>query len=100
MIRHIVMWRLKDEALGADKAANAGKMKTMLEGLARQIPEIRRLEVGINTVEDEAAGDIVLVSEFNCEGCLATYQTHPAHQEVVAFVKQIAAERRVVDYEV
>ena len=31
MIKHIVMWTFKDNAEGADKAANAKKMKELLE---------------------------------------------------------------------
>ncbi len=100
MLKHIVMWRLKDEANGEPKAANAIRMKEMLDALPAKIKEIRLLEVGINTVEDAQAADIVLVSEFNCPDCLAAYAAHPAHLEVVAFVRQVVAERRVVDYQV
>ena len=30
MIKHIVMWKLKEHAEGADRAANAAKMKALL----------------------------------------------------------------------
>jgi len=41
MIRHIVMWKLQDEAAGATKEKNAEKMKLILEGLRTNIDEIK-----------------------------------------------------------
>ena len=38
MIKHIVMWKLKEFAEGAGKAANAAIIKQRLEALARQHP--------------------------------------------------------------
>jgi hypothetical protein len=95
MLTHIVMWRLKDSP---DRAAHAQRIKSMLDALPAQIPQIRSLEVGINTVDDPQAADLVLVSTFNCADCLAAYVAHPAHQQVVAIVRTVVAERRVVDY--
>ena len=39
MIRHIVMWKLKDSALGLDKPALAAEMKRRLEALPGLVPE-------------------------------------------------------------
>jgi hypothetical protein len=39
MIKHIVMWRLKEFAEGAAKAENALRMKEILETLPVKIPE-------------------------------------------------------------
>lgn len=100
MIKHIVMWTLKDHAEGRSKQANASLMKDMLEALADVIPEIVSLEVGLNMAESEAAYDIVLVSSFNSRKDLDTYQVHPAHEQVKSFVAQVREKRAVVDYEV
>ncbi len=100
MIKHIVMWRLKEKASGAAKEENARAMKARLEALPEGIPEIRHLEVGLNIKDSERAADVVLCSEFDSVQDLATYSKHPAHQEVVAFVREIVSETRVVDYEV
>ncbi|MGD9787730.1 MAG: Dabb family protein [Sulfuricellaceae bacterium] len=96
MIKHIVMWRLKD---GIDKAASARAIKEALEGLNGKIPGLRCLEVGINFVADGEAADVVLYSEFDSRQALEAYQTHPAHNAAAAVVKAARAERRVVDYE-
>ena len=99
MIRHIVAWRLKDAALGNDKAANARQMKEKLEALRGRIPGLLRLEVGRDFSATDNSADVVLVADFDSREALAAYQAHPAHQAVVAFVSQIAAERRLIDYE-
>jgi Stress responsive A/B Barrel Domain. len=100
MIKHIVMWTLKDSALGADKAANAKKMKEQLEALPGRIPCLLSLEVGIDVFAASPACDVVLYSTFATRADLDTYQVHPEHLKVVEFVKQVVAARSVLDYEV
>ena len=99
MIRHIVAWRLKDAAIGNGKAENARLMKDKLEALRGRIPGLLRLDVGLDFSATENSADVVLVADFDSREALAAYQAHPAHQAVVAFVSQIAAERRLIDYE-
>ncbi len=99
MIKHIVMWRLKEEAAGVSRTENAARIKTELEALVGRIPEILELEVGINLKEDPAAADVVLVSTFNSLETLAAYAAHPDHQKVVPFIKEVVSDRSVVDYE-
>ena len=74
MVRHVVMWKLKDEAEGASKAENAVKMARMLEGLVGKIGGLLKLEVGIDSVGAEGAWDVVLVADFESEEALAAYQ--------------------------
>jgi len=99
MIKHIVMWRLKDVANDSNKRENAIKLKNELESLKEKIKEIRRMEVGINVSLSDAAFDVVLYSEFDSLEALNAYQTHPEHKKIVGFVNQIRSERCVVDYE-
>jgi hypothetical protein len=99
MITHVVQWKVKEEADGRDKAEILAKLKADLEALTGQIEEILSLTVGINAVDSEAASDVVLLSSFADWEALGRYQAHPAHQEVVGFVKTVVTERRVVDFE-
>lgn len=99
MITHIVQWKIQDEALGMDKSELMTKLKADLEALPAVIEEITSLQVGLNEVESDAASDVVLISTFPDWDALKRYQIHPAHQEVVAFVREIVSERRVVDFE-
>lgn len=100
MIKHIVMWKLKDFAEEANKAVNAQKIKELLESLKDKIKEIKHIEVGINIINSDASADVALYSEFECMEDLNIYQKHPEHQKIVQFIRNICAERRVVDYEV
>ena len=99
MIRHIVAWRLKDSALGNDKAANARQMKEKLEALRGRIPGLLRLDVGLDFSATENSSDVVLVSDFESREALAAYQEHPAHKAVGLFVRAVVCERRLIDCE-
>jgi len=100
LIKHIVMWRLKESAHGNDKATNARLIKEKLEALNGKIPGLLTLEVGIDFVGSDDSADIVLYSEFESREALDNYQAHPEHKAVVPFVGEARSERRVVDYEV
>ena len=97
MIKHIVMWRLKEEAAGATKEENALKLKERLEAL---VDVIHVAEVGINYNSSDAAFDVILYSEFDDKAGLESYQNHPEHLKIVDFVGEIRTDRAVVDYEI
>ncbi len=100
MIKHIVCFKLKDSAEGASKAENARRMKAELEALPGKVPGVLRLEAGINHVDDPAAYDVALYSEFASKEDLARYQAHPEHQKIAQFIAKVREQRVVVDYEV
>ncbi|MEI6100894.1 MAG: Dabb family protein [Eubacteriales bacterium] len=99
MIRHIVMWKLKDFAEGNSKAENAAIIKKSLEALPQKIKQIKRLEVGLNVNPSDQAYDAVLVSDFNSMEELAEYRDHPEHKKVQGFVHAVIESRAVADYE-
>jgi hypothetical protein len=98
MLKHIVMWKLKESAEGNSKGENAKLMKEKLEALKAKIPEIGVIEVGINAIPSDAAYDVTLYSEFSDESDFKTYQVHPEHLKVAEFVGKINDNRVVVDY--
>ena len=100
MVKHIVMWKLHDFAEGMNKDENALRMKQWLEELQSAIPEIQKLEVGINFNNADDAYDIVLYSEFKDKASLEIYQNHPAHIEFKNKIKDIRSDKKVVDYEI
>ncbi len=99
MIRHIVMWTLKDSAEGAGKASNARRMKELLEALPARIPFVRELAVGIDVFAATPPCDVVLSTSFDTRADLDAYQVNPDHLAVVAFIKKVVANRNVLDYE-
>jgi hypothetical protein len=100
MIKHIVMWQLKDHAEGADKATNAIKMKALLDACSDIVPGIVKLEVAIAQAGLEATYDVVLYSEFESAAALDAYQNHPQHLALKPFVGAIRLARQCMDYEV
>ena len=100
MVRHIVMWTLKEEAEGVAAKDNAAKMKAMLEALDGRIEGLRHIEVSYDIVAAEPECHIVLCSEHDDEAALNFYQNHPEHQACIPFVKLVASSRKAVDYTV
>jgi heme-degrading monooxygenase HmoA len=100
MLKHIVMWKLKDQAEGADKASNARKMKELLDPCANIVPGILKFEVALAQTGLEATYDVVLYSEFASKAALDAYQEHPQHVALKPFIGAIREARQCMDYEV
>ncbi|MBN8557012.1 MAG: Dabb family protein [Proteobacteria bacterium] len=100
MIKHIVMWKFKDQAEGAHKAANLARAQVLLEGCADLVPGTLRLEVASAQPGLEATYDLVLYSEFADRAALDAYQNHPTHAAVKPFLRAVVSERQCMDYEV
>lgn len=100
MIKHIVMWDIKEQYNGKNKNELIEELKNALESLKDRIPEIRSIEVGVNINSSEASCDVVLYSEFGSAADLQIYQKHPDHLKVAELVSNIRTSRHVVDYEV
>jgi len=92
MVKHIVMWRLKNKA-------DAAQVKQQLEGMKGRIEGLLALEVGLNFAESSPV-DIALYSEFKDRAALESYVDHPVHVPVKQFVGARVAERWVTDYEI
>lgn len=97
MIKHVVMLKLLDN--NGDKELNIQTLKDKLDSLKNKIPEVISLETGINISSRTSAYDLVLISEFNTQEELGKYIVHPAHQEVISYLKDIKDDIIVVDYE-
>lgn len=101
MIRHIVMFKFKEEAEGRTKAENIAITKAMLEALPAKIDLIRASSVTVNSPDaDESNYDLCLISDFDSFEDLATYIVHPDHKAVGAFMRPVRLERACVDFEI
>lgn len=100
MIKHIVMWKLKDHAEGADRAANAARMKALLDGCAGLVPGLLKLEAVIAQPGLEATYDVMLYSEFTDKAALDAYQNHPDHAAMKPFFVAVRDARQCMDYEI
>lgn len=100
MVKHIVFWKLKDEANGMSKAENAAAIKQKIEDLNGKIEGCIKLEVGFDFLHSAESADVVLYSEFENKEALDFYANHPLHKAVMPFIAEARSERRVIDYTV
>ncbi|WP_138207312.1 Dabb family protein [Haloimpatiens lingqiaonensis] len=100
MIRHVVMWRLKDEACGNNRESNALKIKEQLESLQGKINELKSAKVNINhKLAPEGNFHVILEAEVEDFNALKVYANHPLHLKVVEFIKEVSENRVALDYE-
>ena len=100
MLKHIVMWKFKEHAEGADKATNLRKAKALLDACAKLSPGTLRFEVATAQPGLEATYDLILYSEFADAAALAAYAEHPQHVALKPFLGAVREERQCMDYTV
>ena len=100
MIKHIVMWRLKNGEHDRDGEAMALEVKHRIEAMRGAIPGLRHIEGGVDFGRSGASCDVVLYAELESREALAGYQVHPAHENFKAFIGPRQIERHLVDYEI
>lgn len=98
MVKHVILWTLKDEYSVEEKENIKLGIKEGLEGLAGQIPGLLDIKVNINGLSSSNA-DLMLDSTFESEEALKGYSVHPAHVAVAdGKVRPFTATRTCLDY--
>ena len=99
MVRHIVMFKLKEVASPAEKQAKLDEIKTRLEALIDKIDVLRKIEVKFNCNPEES-WDLILITELDSLADVSTYANHPEHVAVAkGIIGPVKADRACVDYE-
>lgn len=99
MVRHVILWKLKEELSGEDKTKVMKGIKENLEGLVGKVPGLIRVSV-IITPLDSSNADVMLDSVLESEEALKGYQTHPEHVAVAnTYVRPYTEVRMCIDYE-
>lgn len=93
-LTHVVLFRLQDPS---ETVIN--ETIRQLESLPGRVPTLRHLEVGRNVVPSGRAYDLALITRFDDLAGMEAYQVHPAHQEVLAYMRTVIASAAAVDYE-
>ena len=97
MVKHIILWQLKDELSAAEKAEIKANIKTGLEGLAGQIPGLVEAHVNINGLPSSNA-DLMLDTTFTDAAALKGYSAHVAVAD--GKVRPYTKTRVCLDFEV
>ena len=98
-VRHVVTWKLAAED-AAERSAQAAEVARRLNALDGVVPQLLSISAGANMAYPDANWDVTLVADFDSIDALEEYQVHPAHEEVVAYVRSVVASRVAVDFEV
>lgn len=100
MVKHIILWQLKDEYSPEEKVDIKAGIKSGLEGLKGQIPGLLDIQVQTECLASSNA-DVMLDSAFESEEALKGYAVHPKHVKVAdENVRPYTKSRTCIDYEV
>ncbi len=99
MIKHIILWQLKDELSDERNTVKAG-IKASLEALAGRIPGLKEIHVQTECLESSNA-DVMLDALLDSPEALKVYASHPEHTAVAdRLVRPNTRLRICMDYEI
>ena len=98
MVKHIVLFKLKDTLSEEEKMDVMTRFKVAIEALPKQISFIRQVFVGLNCNPAET-WDICLESTFDSLDDVKAYSVHPAHLAAAGIIKDVKVDRACADYE-
>ncbi len=100
MIKHIILWTLKEEFTESQKAEIKKNAKRELEALVGEVPGLLELKVQISYLPSSNV-ELMLNSTLENEAALKAYADHPKHVAVAnTFVRPYTATRSCIDYEI
>ena len=99
MVKHVIIWSLKDEYSAEQKETIKAEMKTALEGLAGKIEGLVEIKLHTTALPSSANADVLLDSTFESEDALKNYAVNPIHVEVAdTKVRPFVSSRSCMDY--
>lgn len=100
MIKHVILWKIKDDISGEEKEKIKEGVKNGLESLKDKVSGIDEIKVITNGLSSSNA-DVMLDSTFESEDALKGYATHPEHVKVADNnVRPYMEIRMCMDYEI
>ena len=98
MVKHVILWNLKEEYSAAEKEEIKKNIKAGIESLNGKIPGLIDIKVHITGLASSTA-DLMLDSTLESEEALKNYATHPLHLEAKEHFWNFLNERFCADYE-
>lgn len=100
MVKHIILWNLKEEYSAEEKENIKNGIKAGLEGLKGKIDGLLDIKVYTEGLPSSTC-DLMLDSTFVNENALKAYAKHPDHVEVAnTKVRPFVAHRSCLDFEI
>ena len=94
MIRHIVMFKIKDEYRD-----EIPQLVQTFYGMKGRIEGMTELEAGADFLGSERSYDLALITSFVDRAAFEAYQTHPVHQPVRKRMHEVRSASVACDYE-
>lgn len=99
MVRHVILWKLKETSSEEEKRTIVENMKEHLEALVGVVPGLISLDINIEPLASSNA-DVMLDSLLEDEAALKEYQAHPEHVKAAdTYVRPYTEVRMCIDYE-
>ena len=99
MVKHVILWQLKDELSNDEKQKVKAEIKSGLEGLKGKIDGLLDIKVETNPLASSNV-DVMLDSSFESEEALKAYAVHPEHVKVAdGKVRPFTKTRSCMDFE-
>ena len=99
MVKHIILWQLKDEFTEEQKAEIRKGIKEGLEGLVGIVPGLVSVQVQTKPLPTSNA-DVMLDSTVESFEALKAYAIHPEHVAVTdGKVRPFTKSRTCIDFE-
>lgn len=100
MVKHVILWTLKDTLSDAEKEEVKKGIKEGLEGLKGQVPGLVEIKVYTEGLPSSNA-EVMLDSTLEDEESLKGYAVHPAHVAVAnGKVRPYTATRTCMDFQI
>ncbi len=101
MVRHVILWKLKEEFTPEEKARIRAGIKEGLEGLQGKIPGLISIRVTADGLLPSSNADVMLDSCFESADALRAYAKNPVHNAVAdTKVRPFVQTRLALDFEV
>lgn len=100
MVRHVILWKLREELSNEEKSTVKAGIKAGLEGLLGKVPGLVEIHVNIDGRLDSSNCDVMLDSVLESPQALKVYAQHPEHLAVAdGKVRPYTIQRTCLDYE-
>lgn len=99
MVKHIILWTLKDSLSEEEKIQIKKSIKEGLESLQGVVPGLTDIKVQIDGRLSSSNADLMLECTLESEEALKGYAVHPAHVAIAnSRVRPFAAIRSCLDF--
>ncbi|MBQ0077842.1 MAG: Dabb family protein [Bacteroidales bacterium] len=101
MVKHIILWKLKEDLTPEQKATVIAGIKEGLESLKGKVPGLIDIKVNTERILPSSNADLMLDATLESPEALKGYAKHPAHVAIAdTKVRPFTAARTCLDFEI